>query len=219
MDKDQLRKVTEQLSHPSGDMGSDISEKMNDTNAFITARTIEALAPSTGDFIIELGPGNGALSIDLVNTIGPDGRYLGIEVSKDMAQLAEKNLREKGSAKIDVHPGDCHDVVVDEASVDGLMAVNVLYFIDDLDGLLARIRPWFKPKGRCVFGIRPARTLESLSFHEFGHKIRPPEEIDEALQKHGFGEISITHYDEGEGSLGEITFPNGSIIIKAFASS
>jgi len=217
MDKEQLRKVTEQLARPSGELGSDISDKMNNTNAFITARTIEALAPGAGDFIVELGPGNGALSIDLVKTIGPGGRYLGIEISQDMARIAGDKLRDQGGAKIAVHCGDCHDVSVDDASVDGLMAVNVLYFIDDLDKLLARIRPWFKPNGRCVFGIRPSRTLESLRFHEFGHHIRSPEEIEGALRTHGFDEISITHYDEGEAHLGELTFPSGSIIIRAVA--
>ena len=189
---------------------------MNNTNAFITARSIEALAPNAGDFIVEIGPGNGALSGDLVKTIGFAGRYLGIEISRDMAQVAEQTLRDIGVAQIDVHPGDCHDVKVADASIDGLMAVNVLYFIDDLNELLAQIRPWFKPSGRCVFGIRPARTLESLRFQEFGHHIRSPEEIEDALQTYGFGEISVTHYDEGEGRLGDISFPNGSIIIKAY---
>lgn len=215
MDKERLRKVTEQLAHPSGELGDEISGKMNDTNAFITARTIEALEPNAGDFIIELGPGNGALSGDLVKTIGSAGRYLGIEISRDMALIAEKSLRDIGAAQIDVHPGDCHDATVAEASIDGLMAVNVLYFIDDLDALLARIRPWFKPDGRCVFGIRPAHTLKTLRFDEFGYHIRSPEEIGNAMQEHGFAEIDITQYDEGEGSLGDLRFPNGSIIIKA----
>jgi len=217
MDKEVLRKVAEQLSYPSGDLAADISEKMNSANAFITTRTIEALDPGAGDFIAEIGPGNGALSSVVIRAIGPGGRYLGIEISKEMALLAEENLREQGSARIDVHSGDCHDAIVDDACLDGLMAVNVLYFIDDLNKLLAEIRPWFKPNGRCVFGIRPARTLESLRFHEFGYHIRSPEEINDALQAHGFSDISITSYDEGEGTLGDITFPSGSIIIKALA--
>ena len=73
MDKEELRKVTEQLSYPSGDLGADISEKMNNTNAFITTRTIEALDPGAGDFIAEIGPGNGALSSDVIRAIGPGG--------------------------------------------------------------------------------------------------------------------------------------------------
>lgn len=218
MDKTQLRAVAAQLAHPSGEKGNEIADKMNDVNALISERAIEALAAQAGEFIIEFGPGNGALSCGLVQTLGPDGRYLGIEVSRDMAPVAEKNLRDASEARIDVHAGDCHDASVREASIDGLFAVNVLYFVDDLDALLGRIRPWFRPGGRCVFGIRPAITLKSLRFHEFGYHIRPPEEIENAMRAHGFREIASTHYDDGEGRLGEITFPNGSIIIKANAA-
>lgn len=218
MDKTQLRAVAAQLAHPSGEKGNEIADKMNDVNALISERAIEALAAQADELIIELGPGNGALSCGLVQTLGPDGRYLGIEVSRDMAPVAEKNLRDASKARIDVHAGDCHDASVEEASIDGLFAVNVLYFVDDLDALLGRIRPWFRPGGRCVFGIRPAITLKSLRFHEFGYHIRPPEEIENAMRAHGFREIASTHYDDGEGRLGEITFPNGSIIIKANAA-
>jgi len=215
MDKSQLRTVAAQLAHPNGELGVDVSSKMNDTNAFITARTIEALSPKLGEFIVELGPGNGLLSCGLVRTIGSEGRYLGIEVSSDMANVAEKTLCDSSDAHIRIHAGDCHDALVDTASIDGLMAVNVLYFVADLDGLLAQIRPWFRAGGRCVFGIRPEGTLKSLCFHEFGYHIRTVEEIEKTLRKHGFNDISLTYYDEGEGALGDITFPNGSIIIKA----
>lgn len=219
METKQLRNVVAQLANPNGEAGADIAVKMNDTNAFITARAIEALAPAAGEFIVEIGPGNGALSCDLVKTIGSNGRYLGIEISEDMALVAKKILSEASSAEIDVHSGDYRDIQLDDASLDGLIAVNVLYFIEDLNGLLARIRPWFKPDSRCVFGIRPSRTLENFRFQEFGHQVRSHEEIEDAMRKHGFDEISVIHYDEGEGQLGDITFPNGSIIIKASACS
>ncbi len=215
MEAKQLKNIVAQLAYPNGEQGAEIATKMNDTNAFITARTLEALAPNEGEFIIEIGPGNGALSSGLVKKIGFKGRYLGIEISNDMAQVAEKALRCASSARIDVHSGNCYDARVEDESIDGLIAVNVLYFIDDLNALLTHIRPWFKPKSRCVFGIRPVRTLESLRFHELGHQIRSPEEIEDAMRTQGFGEILITHYDEGEGKLGDISFPNGSIIIKA----
>ena len=132
-----------------------------------------------------------------------------------MALDAEKTLRNTCETQIDFHVGDCHTASVNTASIDGLMAVNVLYFVDDLDGLLARIRPWFRSGGRCVFGIRPSSTLKSFHFHEFGYHIRSNKEIEYAMSAHGFDEISFTQYDEGEGRLGDITFPNGSIIIKA----
>lgn len=218
MDKEQLRAVTAQLAQPSGAKGAEIAGKMNDTNALITERAIAALAPQIGEFIIELGPGNGALSRGLVQTLGPGGRYLGIEVARDMVPVAEEILRGAGNAQVDVYAGDCHDVSVEDASIDGLFAVNVLYFVDDLDALLGRIRPWFQPGGRCVFGIRPSKTLKAFKFHEFGYHIRPVAEIEGALRTHGFAEVDSTEYDDGEGRLGDITFPNGTIVIKATAS-
>lgn len=215
MDKEQLRAVTAQLAQPSGEKGAEIAGRMNDTNALITERAIAALAPQAGEFIVELGPGNGALSRGLVQAIGPAGRYMGIEVAWDMVPVAEKTLRGAGYAQVDVHAGDCHDASIEDASINGLFAVNVLYFVDDLDALLGRIRPWFQPGGRCIFGIRPAKTLKALKFHEFGYHIRPVAEIEDALCTHGFAEVDSTEYDDGEGRLGDITFPNGTIIVKA----
>lgn len=106
MDKAQLRTVAEQLARPSGDLGKDISSKMNETNAFITARSVEALGPRSGEFIVELGPGNGALSRGLVQILGKGGRYLGIKVSQDRVPVAEKTLRDAGEADIEVSLGD-----------------------------------------------------------------------------------------------------------------
>lgn len=89
MEPKQLKNIVAQLAYPNGEQGAEIATKMNDTNAFITARTLEALAPNEGEFIIEIGPGNGALSSGLVKKIGSKGRYLGIEISYDMAQVAD----------------------------------------------------------------------------------------------------------------------------------
>ena len=215
MKTEDLKKVTDQLARPSGEMGLDISEKMNDTNSFITRRSIEVLAPKKNEFIVELGPGNGVLSKGVIKDLEPNGRYLGIEISKDMANLAKENLSDNSVTRIDIHCGDCFDVDIKPGSIDGLFGVNVLYFIEDIEELFKRIKPWFKSRGRCVFGIRPVDTLKSLRFHEFGHFVREPQEIKNALKFSGFKDVSVIDFDEGEGRLGDISFPNGSIIIKA----
>ena len=48
MEREKLRAVASQLAHPSGEMGDEISGKMNDTNALITARAIEAFHHKRG---------------------------------------------------------------------------------------------------------------------------------------------------------------------------
>ena len=48
-------------------------------------------------------------------------------------------IRAVGPARVDFHNGDCRSAPVDPASLDGLIAVNLLYFIDDLAGLFGQI--------------------------------------------------------------------------------
>lgn len=216
---DELLAVASQLSNPSGDLGNEIALHMNEANRFITERSIDALAPQPGSFVVELGPGNGRLSRSLIEQIGSTGHYLGIEPSADMAAKAFSFLNELGGSNVDVHLGDAHSAPVSANSVDGLMAVNVLYFIDDLPGLLRHIRPWFREGARCVFGVRPEETLRFFQFDTMGFHVRAPEQITEAMLDCGFKNVSVTHHKEDDGLLGDQAFPNGTVIIAGSISN
>jgi cyclopropane fatty-acyl-phospholipid synthase-like methyltransferase len=215
MDEAKLRSVAAQLSRPSGDGAETIAAAMNDVNAAITAKTIEALAPQAGETVAEIGPGNGALSIPIVEALGDDGRYLGIELSDEMAQSAAATLRSAGSTHIDIHNGDCRTAPVDAASLDALMAVNLLYFIDDLPDLFSQVASWLKPDGRAVFGIRSPESLNAMPFTQFGFRVRSQEEVEAALREAGLTNIASSFHDEGTTMLGELEIPVDSIVIEA----
>ncbi len=59
MDVQQLKEIASQLACPSGEGAVSIVENMNNTNAFMTERSIEMLAPKSDERIVEIGPGNG----------------------------------------------------------------------------------------------------------------------------------------------------------------
>jgi SAM-dependent methyltransferase len=215
MDETKLRGVAAQLARPSGDEAETIATAMNDVNAAITAKTIEALAPQAGETVAEIGPGNGALSIPIVKAVGAGGRYLGIELSEEMAQAAATTLRAASSTPIDIHNGDCRSAPVDAASLDALMAVNVLYFIDDLPDLFSQIANWLKPDGRALFGIRSPESLNAMPFTQFGFRVRSQEEVAAALREAGLTNIASSYHDEGTTMLGELEIPVDSIVIEA----
>lgn len=189
MKESELKEVAAQLACPRGDGGIAIGEKMNETNAAIIGRSIEALAPRAGERIAEIGPGNGILSLPIIEAIGSTGHYIGLERSADMAAQALEFLKQNQSAQIDMHVGDCMSAAIAENSVDGLIAVNVLYFIDDLDSFFGKLFRWLKPGARVVFGVRSQSTLEALPFARFGFHIRSLEEIIERLTVNGFAQI------------------------------
>lgn len=213
MDDAQLQEIARQLSCPSGEGGAAVGESMNDVNAFITARTIEALAPKAGERIAEIGPGNGALSRPVVAALGRDGHYVGIELSADMARAAETCLKGEGQARVTMHLGDCLTAPIGKGSLDGLMAVNVLYFVEDLSGLFQGVSGWLGPGGRAVFGVRTPRSLDAMPFTRFGFRIRPREEIEESLRAAGFSRIESSYFDEGVGKLGDMEIPLDSLVV------
>jgi len=215
MDETELRAVAAQLSKPSGKAGEAIAKSMNVVNTALTAWSIETLAPRAGETIAEIGAGNGALSVPIVETLGDGGRYLGIELSEDMARAAAATLGAAGTARVDIHNGDCRSAPVETASLDGLIAISLLYFIDDLPDLFGQIADWLKPDGRAVFGIRSPDSLNAIPFTQYGFRVRTLDEIETALRQSGFTNISSAYHDEGTTMFGEMEIPVDSIIIEA----
>jgi SAM-dependent methyltransferase len=100
-----------------------------------------------------------------------------------------------------------------ENSVDGLFAVNVLYFIEDLDEFFQQIRGWMKPGSRVVFGVRSDHSLNSLPFIEYEFNVRSPDSIKECMRDNSFSDVDSSYYDEGTVMLGDLPLPVDSVII------
>lgn len=196
MDENSLREIASQLACPHGDNGYETAEKMNALNAFITDKSIQAVAPQSGQAIVEIGPGNGLLSVPLVKALGAQGHYLGIELSADMAALARKHLQQIGQ-NVDILCCDHEQAAIPAASVDAILAVNVLYFLADLHKFFTHIKTWLRPSGRLVLGLRSPQMLRATPFTQYGFHIREMTEITQALREAGFHDIQTTEYDEG----------------------
>jgi len=218
MDENSLKEIASQLSCPEGENGIATGEKMNSLNDFITQKTIEQLAPKQGESIVEIGPGNGMLSLPIIESIGAQGRYLGIDQSADMAQLTKSNLQQQACLDIDVVCCDVSEAEIDEGSIDGLLAVNVLYFIDDLPAFFTHIKKWLKPNARAVFGVRSPASLSAIPFTQYGFNIRAIESMEKAMAEVGFSAVESTQYGEGVSSFEDIQLSVDSVIIKGICT-
>jgi len=111
MEEKELRSVASQLSCPEGELGLVVGDKMNVLNQFISNKTIEALSAKQGESIVEVGPGNGFLSIPLLDVLGKNGYYFGIEMSDLMAAEASRILSDK-SCTVEILNGSCSEVYI-----------------------------------------------------------------------------------------------------------
>ena len=111
MEEKELRSVASQLSCPEGELGLVVGDKMNVLNQFISNKTIEALSANQGESIVEVGPSNGFLSIPLLDVLGKDGYYFGVEMSDLMAAEASRILSGKSCA-VEILNGSCSEVYI-----------------------------------------------------------------------------------------------------------
>ena len=212
MEESELEAIASQLSCPQGEDGIETANKMNLLNAFITTRTLEKLNADPGDTVVEIGPGNGLLSKEMIDSLGASGCYYGIELSEDMAKEASQNLS-SSSCKVEILHCDCNKAKIPEQSVDAIMAVNLLYFIDNLEALFTKLKVWLKPGGRVVFGVRSDKSLNSMPFVHYKFSVRTPESIVDIMQNSGFQDVDYAYHDEGELMFGELPVTVDSIII------
>jgi len=214
MNKEELQEIAKQLACTDGEGGLTMAENMNKMNDFITMRSIDRLALIAGESVVEIGPGNGLLSQRIVRSLGDDGLFFGLERSATMAGVARKNLARAGAGQVDIFHGDCLDAPIAAGSMDAVMAVNVLYFIDDLHGFFEKLTSWLRPGGRAVFGIRSPETMRRMPFTQYGFNMRPYADIESIMRNYGFNQIDSDCHDEGVVTLAGVDIQVDSIIIK-----
>jgi 16S rRNA (adenine1518-N6/adenine1519-N6)-dimethyltransferase len=57
------------------------------TDRRILSRIADAVGISPGDTVVEIGPGRGALTAELLSRVGPKGRLVAVEVDRDLAAM------------------------------------------------------------------------------------------------------------------------------------
>lgn len=212
MKEHELQSIANQLACPDGEMGLDTGIKMNELNKFIYSQTTRMLSPQMSESIVEIGPGNGLLSLPILDALGKDGYYLGVELSDVMADEANLALSGK-DCSAEIFNGDYSDLNIPLSSVDGVIAVNVLYFIEDLATFFKQIFLWIKPGGRVAFGIRSEVTLRNLPFTQYGFNIRTTSEIKSVMAESGFSSVTSFDHDEGVTSFQDIDIPEATVVI------
>ncbi len=215
MQQHELEALANQLACPHGEQGIELGSKMNDLNTFITQTSITALAPSANEHILEIGLGNGELSLPIIDRIGAQGYFTGIEASSVLAKQATDKFQQAGITNISILQEDCHSANISTGSQDGIFSVNVLYFIDDLGCFFTLLHRWLKPGGRIVMGIRSQDTLQKMPFTQYGFNIRPLETYLEAMRNCGFHEVKSSYYEEGIIQFANLELPMDTLVLSA----
>ena len=187
------RGFAEQLALPNGWAGRLLGKAMDLANRGPTRLAVELLDPRPGQEILDAGCGTGAA---LAKVLGrTDCRVTGIDPSRTMLKAAERRLgREWRDARASLHCAGLESLPFADATFDGALVLNVLYFCDQEGQMLANLKRVLKPGGRLVAYVTHRETMQNWPFARAGlHRLFDERELVDLLADGGFarGRISV----------------------------
>jgi SAM-dependent methyltransferase len=180
-------------------------------------RAQKALAPKSGENVLDIGCGGGTTVLDLAQAVAPDGTVVGVDLSA--AVLAFAQSAAKGCERVRFVQADAQVYPFEPASFDAAFSRFGVMFFTDPTAAFNNIRRSLRPNGRLAFVCwrtleensldnlplkaasvhlppQPARDPEAPGPFAFAN----PDRVHDILERAGFGEIEITAHDEQVGS-------------------
>jgi ubiquinone/menaquinone biosynthesis C-methylase UbiE len=115
-------------------------------------RLRSVLRPQQGEALLEIGVGTGYYSLDLAESIAPDGRLELFDLQREFLDHTMRAAAERGLTNLFPTQGDATDLPYEDASIDAAILTAVLGEIPDRAAALREIRRVLKPTGRLVAG-------------------------------------------------------------------
>lgn len=135
-----------------------------------------------GETVLDVGCGLGPTTVELAHRVGPDGRAIGLDVSKEMVERARR--RAAGIANIEFIAGDAAAHRFGAPFADLLFSRFGVMFFGDPSAAFTNLRRALKPNGRVLFACwrrlseNPWMLTPLLAAYEHVPRL-PPAEPDE----------------------------------------
>lgn len=181
-----LAGLARQLGRPSGLRGRLVGTLLNRANRRTVGQAIEALSLPANAVVADIGFG-GAVGLGLLTEeVGAGGQVHGVELSQTMLSSAARRFRcEIQAGRLHLHDASMTQMPLADDSLDGVLTVNTIYFVAELDRALSELARVVKRSGRVVIGIGDPEAMEKMPFSAHGFTIRPVAEVVEALASAG----------------------------------
>ncbi len=114
----------------------------------VAGALVDAVAPATGDTVLDVGCGKGAATFRLADRVSPGGTVLGLDASAGMLGEARRIAAEWGRHDIEWVLGDAMAPNLPHSRFDVVASSLVLFFLADPVVAVAAWRALLRPGGR-----------------------------------------------------------------------
>ncbi|UOA26622.1 methyltransferase domain-containing protein [Pseudosulfitobacter sp. DSM 107133] len=112
--------------------------------------SFDALRPEADEKIVDIGCGNGLLTLELARAVGSGGKAIGVDPSPDM--LGPAQARCKAFDCVEILTGTANDLPIETGTLDKAVSVQVFEYLDDIPAAIVEAGRVLKPGGRLVIG-------------------------------------------------------------------
>jgi SAM-dependent methyltransferase len=105
--------------------------RYDEINAEFGARVVAALAPRPGDRVLDVGCGNGALSLAIAPLVAPAGFVVGLDISAPMLEVAAQRAHAGRVSNAIFEHGDAQTYQLEEGAFDAMVSRFGVMFFDD----------------------------------------------------------------------------------------
>lgn len=169
-------------------------------------KAMDALAPSRGDVVFDIGCGAGQTLLQLAERVGPEGRVIGVDIAPRLLDVAARRIA--GLDQVALIEADAQSLDLPTASADAVYSrFGVMAFADPA-AAFANFRRLLKPSGVlafCCWRALDQNELDALPLAAAGleamadaapFSLADPDHLRRVLEVAGFGDISIQAHDE-----------------------
>ena len=114
---------------------------------------IEQFGLSDGMIVADLGAGSGFYAMEAARAVAPMGKVYAVDIQKDLLERLKKEAARNHCHNVEIISGDLEKLggtKIREASVDRVIAANVLFMIENKKTFLDEIKRILKPRGAAL---------------------------------------------------------------------
>ena len=134
---------------PEGAQWSELAEGFERASTEHRAVLLRAAALASGEAVLDLGCGNGALTLQAGAAVAP-GRVVGIDLSSAMLANGRARAAAAGLSNVSFVHADAQVHAFEPASFDVVVSNAGAMFFDDRDAAFTNLRTALRPGGRIV---------------------------------------------------------------------
>lgn len=141
----------------------------------VVAHTVTRSALRRGETVLDLGTGTGAVALEAAAAVGAEGSVLGVDISGDMLQIADRRMRQAGHTNAAFREGRAELIPAQDEQFDAVLASLCFMYVIDRAAAAAECARVLKRGGRFVAAVWAGpEDADIVRFQATAGRFAPP---------------------------------------------